>query len=84
MRRSLLPGLVEVKRNLSRRFQEPGWPITCCPGEQRVQVRSRRWVLVLDEVLANLNAGIPQQLALVCLQVLSTSVPGAAPRASLA
>ncbi|CNI10826.1 phenylalanyl-tRNA synthetase subunit beta [Mycobacterium tuberculosis] len=89
MRRSLLPGLVEVlKRNLSRGFKnlaifEAGHVFI--PGEQlgseSIPPLGAR---PSDEVLADLNAGIPQQPTFIAGLFAGTeheAMPGAAPRA---
>ena len=89
MRRSLLPGLVEVlKRNLSRGFKnlaifEAGHVFI--PGEQlgseSIPPLGAR---PSDEVLADLNAGIPHQPTFIAGLFAGTEhevMPGATPRA---
>ena len=74
MRRSPLPGLVEVlQRNLSRGFKNLAiLRRVTCSFRVSSWVRSpfRRWVLVLlDEVLADLDAGIPAAAHFHCWPV---------------
>jgi len=89
MRRSLLPGLVEVlKRNLSRGFKnlaifESGHVFI--PGEKLGSDSiPPLGVRPSDEVLADLNAGIPKQPSFIAGLFAGTEhevMPGAAPRA---